>query len=414
MNLPLFIAYRQNRSIKQSQSRVSPIVKLSVACITVSVAAMLITVAVLLGFKHQISEKVIGFLSDVSIVNYDGNTSFETQPINGELPYLKAVKELPEVKHSQPYILKPSIISTDSVMEGVVLKGVDENYDWNFFSKNIEEGTIPKIVSQKPSNQILISRQLADRIQVKNGDKLSFYFIQNPMRVRRLEIVGIYNTQLEEFDKMYAFCDIKHLRKLNDWDSTQISGYEVYLSDPSKNETAVETIENFILSNKPIEDQSLKVESVKIRYQSIFDWLALQDMNAIVIIVLMAFVAGFNMIAGQLVLLFYQISSIGVLKTVGASNQFIRKIYICQSGLITIKGLLYGNLLAIVLCVTQYYFKWAKLNPETYYLDHIPVEFNLWLWLGINFFALLFILLLTILPSFIIHKISPSEIVKIT
>ncbi|MDP4208569.1 MAG: ABC transporter permease [Bacteroidota bacterium] len=412
MNLELFIARRLVTG-KESKGYVSrAIVRFTTIGISLGLAVMIISVAVVTGFKKEISNKIIGFGAHIQIENYDSNASFETRPISSNQKFMPELRSLPGLKHIQTFGIKAGIIKTDEEIQGVVLKGVDKNYDWTFFKKNLIDGNVLTIPDSAPSNQILISKTTASSLKLKTGDDVGMYFVQNPPRVRRFKIAGIYETGLEEFDKIYVIGDIRHVRKLNDWDSTQISGLELSVNDFSQIDKMKCMVENIVGLDLMPDGSALKTSSIKDKNTQLFDWLNLVNLNAWIILFLMLLVAGFNMVSSLMILILERTNMIGLLTSLGAQSVSIRRIFIFQSGFLILKGLLWGNLIGLGLCFLQYHFKIIKLNQSLYFLSSVPINFNLFYFLLLNIGTLIAVLLMLIIPSMIISRISPDSTLR--
>jgi lipoprotein-releasing system permease protein len=412
VNTEFFIAKRLTFSKQEEHRMLRPIVRISVASVALSLAVMIIAVAVLTGFKEQITQKVTGFLAHVQIVSYDSNTSYETAPVSRQQSFLPQVQQLKGVAHIQVFALKPGIITTGNNMQGVVLKGVDQDFDWTFFSENMVSGGAFTVTDSATTNKVAISQALARLLKLKQGESFDMLFVQDPPRVRRFSVAAVYDTKFGEFDKLYVLCDIKHVQRLNGWRSGQITGFEVYVSSFDKLDEAYLQVED-IAGYKLLPDGTrLFVESVKQRYAQIFDWLALQDLNAWIILALMLVVAGFNMISTLLITLLEQSRMIGLLKSLGMQSVSLQKIFIYQSGFIAGKGLLWGNVIGVGLCLLQQRFGVVSLNPETYYLSQAPVGLQLWHVLALNAGAMAAIIAMLALPSMLVSRISPSKTLR--
>lgn len=408
LNLEFFIAKRisgKKRKRKHFSNTISTIV---ITGITLSVAVMLVSVSIVTGFKNEITNKISGFGSHIQILNYDSNLSYETKPIPASSPIYNEIKNLDNVSQVQGFALKAGIVKTETDIQGLVLKGVGADFDWKFFQSTLKEGQILDIDSGYHEG-IIISGYTAKKLKLSIGDPLRMWFIDESPRFRKFTIYGIYETSLVELDETFGFVDIKHIQKLNGWSNEQISGLEVNINN-FKNlyETTWEIRD--IISGLYFEDGGrLKASSIKERYPQIFDWLQLQDLNVIIIILLMIIVAGFNMVSGLLILILDRTYMIALLKALGAGNSMIRRIFYYQSFYLILRGLLYGNILGIGICSLQYKFKIISLNPENYYLSSVPINMDLVHILLINAGATLAIFLFLILPSMIIARISPAK-----
>ncbi len=395
---------KQRRSGGFSRS----ILGIAVAGIAVGLAVMLVSVAIVTGFKNEISRKVIGFGAHIRVTNYDSNSSYETVPISGEQTWVSSLREMDGVKSVDRYIVKAGIVKTADYLQGVVFKGVDEEYNWSFFEEYLVDGKLLEINDTARINGVLVSQSIANVLNLKVGDSFAAYFIQNPPRMRKFTVEGIYNTQLEEFDKMYIVADIKHLRKLNDWKDGQVSGFEVMIDDIDQLDEMERKVSKTCCSYNP-DGEILKVTNIRQEYPGIFDWLSLLDMNVWIILGLMVAVTGFNMISGLLVLILERVNMIGILKSMGATNVSVRKVFLYFASYLTIKGLLWGNVIGILLCVLQYYFGIIHLDPASYYVSTVPINLDIVNILLLNAGTLVVIVVMMILPSFIVSKITPAD-----
>lgn len=411
MRYEFFIAKRLVAKQRQAGGFSRAILNIAVAGIAIGLAVMIISIAVVTGFKAEITRKVVGFGSHIQITNYDSNSSFETLPISQQNEQVEALKQKPWISNLNRYILKAGIVKANDYMQGVVFKGVDSDYDWTFFADNLVAGSILQITDSLRSDDVLVSESFANVMNLQCGDSFAAYFIQQPPRMRKFRIAGIYNTQLEEFDKMYVFADIKHLRKLNNWQEGQITGFEVNLSNFDKLDEHVEQIEKAVISYSP-DREILQVTSIRNLYPGIFDWLSLLDMNVWIILGLMVAVTGFNMISGLLVLILERVNMIGIMKSLGATNRSVRRVFLYFASYLTIKGLFWGNIVGIILCIVQKYFGIIKLDPASYYVSTVPINLEILPLLLLNICTLVLIVAMMIVPSLIIAKIRPAETVK--
>jgi len=412
LNVALYIARRINSSVRNKKSLSHPIITIATAGIALGLAVMIISVAIVTGFKKEIRNKVSGFGSHIQILNFDSNKSFETQPIEKDKGYYPFIKTLKGVKHMQVFATKAGIIKTKDEIQGVVLKGVGSDYDWSFFKKNLIAGDVFKIDDSIKSKNILISQTLANLLKLKPGQDIAMFFIQDPPRMQRFTISGIYNTSLDEFDKLFVLCDIKHIQKLNNWSPNLVSGFEVEIEEFNELDRMNEEISNIINYDFFENNTRMRVISIREKHPQIFDWLGLMDMNVWVILILMVAVAGVNMISGLLILILERTNMIGVLKSVGAENFRIRNIFLYQSVFIISKGLFWGNLIGISICLIQQQFHVLKLDPASYYLDAVPVNFNIPYILLLNIGTLLITVFMLVLPSLIISSISPAKTIR--
>ena len=369
---------------------------------------MIISVAIVTGFQKQVREKVIGFGSHIQISNFEVNSSYEASPLNKNQPFYPFLDTIEGIRHIQVFANKAGIIKTDDQIEGVILKGVGSDYDWSFFKNKITEGRHFTVTDSVRTDEVIISKSLASRLKLKLGDPLRMYFLisdEMQPRGRKFKISGIYETGLEEFDRMYVLGDIYHIQKLNKWGNDQVGGFEILINDFDKIEKMGELVYNYI-------GYKLDSKTIKQMQPQIFEWLSLQDMNVIVIIALMVMVAGITMISTLLILILEKTNMIGTLKALGTKNKSIRKIFIYNAVYIIGKGLLWGNLIALGLCMLQIKTGIFKLNQESYYVSEVPVNLQLSHFLIINGGTLIFCTLMLIIPTYIITKISPVKAIR--
>lgn len=406
MNTALFIAKRISSSRKNSFSR--PIIRIAIAGVSLGIAVMIIAVAIVTGFQTQIRDKVIGFGSHIQINKYDFNSSYEAAPISKNQHFYPAITKEKGIKHIQVYAYKAGMIKTEDQIQGVVLKGVGSDFDFSFFNQNLIEGDSLSINDKSRSTKVLISKVLASKLKLKLNDDLRMYFVsaeQKSVRGRRFQIQGIYETGLAEFDNLFVIGDIGQIQRLNRWESDQIGGFEVLLDDFNKIEELTEIVYNEI-------GYDLNASSIKQVYPHIFDWLQLMDMNVIIILALMILVAGITMISILLIVILERTNMIGILKSFGAKNILIRKLFIYNAINIIGKGMLWGNLLGVSFCVLQQNTGIFKLDQESYYLSVVPINFDIFSILIINLLTFLVCSLILIIPSLIIGKISPLKAIR--
>lgn len=412
MNFPYFIARRliKGRTEKSSFSR--PINVIAIIGIAMGLAVMIIAVAVLTGFKQQIRDKIVGFGSNIQILNFDSNISLETIPISDTQAFIPGIKEMKGIRHVQVFATKAGIIKTEEAIQGVVLKGVGSDFDWDFFSSNIVDGRVFTVTDTGRINDVIISKKISDMLRLKTGDSFAMYFVQDPPRSRRFTVRGIYETSLEEFDKMYVFCDIGHIKRLNDWTDDQVSGFEIFIDDFDKLDEMTLAVRNQV-GYKLLEDETkFRVTNIRLRYPQIFDWLNFQDMNVFIIITLMLLVAGFNMISGLLIIILEKTNMIGILKALGSDNGTIRKVFLYQASFLIVKGLLWGNFIGLGLAFLQLKTGLISLDPSSYYIKTVPVNLELSHILMLNAGTMIIIILMLLVPSQLISRITPVKAIR--
>jgi len=376
---------------------------------------MIISVSVLIGFKNQIREKVIGFGSHFQIVNFDSNLSYETKAVTVDSALIEKFMSAPHVKHIQFFATKPGIIKTENDIHGMILKGVSHNFDWSFFKQNLIAGKVPDISKDEKNNDAIISEKISKLLKLKIGDPLFCYFYnegETSPRSRKLNICGIYRTSLEEFDEMFVLADLRQVQGLNNWKPSEISGYELSIDDFTQLKLVFPILREITL-NEASENSTLRVFSIKTKYPMLFDWLSVLDLNVWVLLVLMVAVAGINMISGLLIIIIERTRMIGILKALGFPNFNVRKVFMYLSAFLSAKGLIWGNVVGLGLCLLQYSTGLLKLNPELYYIDTVPISFNFFFILLLNIGTLVSIIGMIIIPSFFISKITPAEAISV-
>ena len=415
MNVNIYIARRIFSAKENKQNLSHRIVNIALFGIVLGLVALILSVAIVTGYKAEVGQKVIGFGSHLQIVNLDTNQSFQTSPISEQQPFLEELKKTKGIRHVQIFATKPGIIRTDNEIHGVVLKGIGPDFDWTFFQQNKVAGQIFQVKDTIRSNKVWVSKQMADLLKLKLGDDLFMFFI-NPSeaipRQRKFELAGIYKTSLEEFDRMIVLVDINHIRKLNNWANDEVSGFEILVNDFRKLPEQEQAVSNLLLRNTTPTSPVLQVVSIKEKYAHIFDWLSLLDMNVWVILTLMILVAGFNMVSSLLVIILERTQMIGILKALGAHNWSIRKVFLYFSMMLILKALFWGNLLGIGLCLIQQYTHVLKLDPTSYYLEYVPVNLTIIQLVILNAGTIVITLLMLLLPSYFITKVSPEKTIR--
>jgi len=411
MNLPYFIAQRLIKGRREGTSFSRPINVIAIVGISVGLAVMILAVSVLTGFKQQIRDKVVGFGSHIQIMNFDSNISFETAPISTNLDFVSKIKDLPGIKHVEVFATKAGIIKTDENIQGVVLKGIGPDFDWSYFNSCIISGTVFTVSDTATTNKVIISKKISDMLKLKTGDSFAMDFIQDPPRMWKFTISGIYETSLEEFDKIYVFCDISHIRRLNGWKDNQVSGFEIFINDFDELENVTQEVRD--VTYKITENETkVKVTNIRTKYPQIFDWLNFQDMNVVIIIILMLVVAGFNMISGLLILILEKTNMIGILKALGSQDNTIRRVFIIQAAYLISKGLFWGNLIGIGLAMLQLKTGLLSLDPTSYYIKTVPVNLNVIHIILLNAGTMAVIVLMLLIPSQLVSRITPVKAIR--
>lgn len=410
MNLPLFIARKiyGDKGEKQKVSR--PAISIATAGVAIGLAVMLISVSVVLGFKHTIRDKVIGFGSDIQVANFTTLQTSDSSPIQMGTPKLNKLKSIAGVKHAQRYAMKQGILKTDKDFLGVMFKGIAQEYDTTFIHNNLKEGSIPKFSDASSSNKLLISKSMADKLDLKTGDKIFAYFIDgNGVRTRRFTIQGIYETNLTQYDNIICFTDLYTAVKLNGWKEDQATGAEISVKDFNK----VDEVENEFVKkvNRTTDKYGETYSSKTIREISpqIFSWLDLLDLNVWIILALMIAVAGVTMVSGLLIIILERTVMIGIMKALGARNKTIRHTFMWFATFIIGRGMILGNIIGLGLIALQHFTGLVKLDAQIYYVSTVPVEFNIPFFIVLNVATLLISIFVLIAPSYLISHIHPAK-----
>ena len=405
MNTPLFIAKRLYNAKENNNNYTRPIIRIAILAITLSVMIMLLSVFILSGFKSEISKKVFGFGGHINISKFSYNQSFENDPIENTSELISNIYNLDYVKSIHPFATKAGIIKKEDEILGTILKGVDHDYSWSFFRENLTTGQIPKFDEFANSIEVLISENISRKMNLNIGDDILMYFIQNPTRVRKFKVSGVYKTDLTEFDEIMIIGDLKQIQKLNDWTKDKVGGYEVLVNN-------IENLDSYAKEIDEKIDYNLKAISIKEKYPQIFDWLKLQDFNVLIILILMLIVGGINMITSLLIIILEKTRLIGILKAIGATSWNIRNVFIYNSLYIISYGLILGNVLALLFGLAQRRFNFIELDESIYFMNFVPIKIELFSLLMINLGTLLICYLILVVPSVIIAKISPAKSIK--
>lgn len=379
---------------------------MAIAGIALGLAVMIVAVAIVTGFQQQIRNKVIGFGAHIQIAHFDSNNSFEFSPVERNQPFVNTLQKTNGISHIQAFGTKAGMIKTKDQIQGIVLKGVDTDFDWSFFKDKLVEGNVFRVGDTTANDSVIISKSLANLLNLKTGENLRMYFIvDNHARGRRFVISGIYDTGLEEFDLMYIYGDIRTIQKLNGWTPTQVSGFEVFIKDFKQ----LDQMANMVNDATGLD---LKTRTIRELYPQMFDWLELQDMNVIIILVLMVLVAAITMISTLLILILERTQMIGTLKALGARDRSVQRIFLYQAAFILGRGLLWGNVVGITLCLTQQYFGIMKLPTESYFVSVVPINLSIINLLLINAGTLFICMLMLVLPSYIVSRVSPIRAIR--
>lgn len=385
--------------------------KIAVISVAVSFAVMIVAVSVLAGFKAEISSKITGFMGGAALVMPGQSPFNETYPFSGNLSYCDKLKNVDGVTAVCPVAYRSGLLKTEDNIEGLFFKGVDSLYDFTFFNECLIEGRVPEF-NGRISDEILISQRTAARLSLKVGDKVVTYFVGEPMKVRKFTVCGFYDSQLEQVDSQFALADIRQVRRLNDWEKDAVSSVEVRIApgaDIDRIEKEVLGIESAFSTES---DEPLFALSVKKIYGNLFDWLALLDLNVLMILVLMIIVAGFNMISAVLIILFEKISMIGLLKSLGMTSARVGKVFFLHSSGILGKGLIWGNIAGIGLCLIQKWSHLIKLDPANYFVSFVPIDIKVWQIIVLDIAAFALIMLIVSASALFISRVSPAKTLK--
>ncbi len=404
MNIEQFIA---RRLIKGSPGSFSaPVIRIAVISVALGLAVMIVSVAIVTGFQKQIRDKIIGFSSHIQIAKFDSNNSFEFAPISKNQAFYRTLQKTEGIKHVQVFATKAGIIKTSEQIQGVVFKGVGTDFDWSFFKDKLVSGKPFSTRDTTAGTSVIISQNLADLLKIKTGDPLRMYFIiQNMARARRFTVSGIYSTGLAEFDLKFIFGDIRQIQKLNGWSQDSVSGFDVYINDFKE----LDRIGKVVYKEAGFD---LNARTVRELYPQMFDWLELQDMNVIIILILMVLVSGMAMISSLLILILERTNMIGILKSLGARNLSIRRIFLYNAAYIIGKGLFYGNIIGIGVCLIQQQFSLITLPQESYFMSVVPINLDVIHLLILNAGTLATCTLMLLLPSLVVTRISPVKAIR--
>jgi lipoprotein-releasing system permease protein len=406
VNLPAFIARRL--SARDSAGFSGPVVRIAIASVALGISVMILSVAVLLGFQREIREKVTGFAAHIHIDHFDSNSSFESVPVSRDGFPLQEVEAIPGVEGIHAYSMKAGIIKTDDQMQGVVLKGVGEDFGWKRFNRFITDGTIVQMTDTAASDGVLLSKTIAAKLMLKVGDPLRMYFLagaEAQPRGRKFTVSGIYETGLEEFDQVYVIGDLRHVTRLNNWAEGQVSGFEVFVSDFGK----LDRVASEVYEKLPYD---LGAETVTESYPQVFDWLRLMDMNVAIILTLMIAVSGIAIVSTLLILILERTSMIGTLKALGMTAGKIRVLFMYLTARIILSGMVIGNLIAVGVGLLQKHTHFFPLDRESYYIDHVPVALDLMPILLINAGTFVLCLIMVVAPGYVIGRITPARAMR--
>lgn len=407
VNVPLYISRKLSQYKRIGFSR--PVLRISIGSIAVSVAVMIISLSIVRGFQKEVREKIIGFGSHIQIRSFVLETNTEQPPIRTDRKDIESLRSIDGVKSIFPYTEKAAMIKTDDQIHGIMMKGVTNEFDWSFFDKNLIRGALPSLTNEKAVDEVLISQSIASKMKLDVDSPMRTYFMiqgETQPRGRKYKVSGVYNTGMEDFDQFYVIGDMRHLQKINSWGDSLTGGYEVTLMNFDDIDAMTQVVSQNI-------DYDLEAKSIKERQPQFFDWLELLDTNIIIIITLMLVVAIINVISIVLILILERIPMIGTLKTLGSSNKLVRSVFFYHGFQMLIKGIVWGNIIGIGVCLIQLSFSLIPLPQEMYYVNTVPILIKPQLVLLVNAGTIIFCLLAMYIPGFIIMRIQPSKAVRV-
>lgn len=415
MNFEFFLAKRIHFSKEDAGNKrvTPPVVRIAMAGVAIGLAVMIVAVAIVVGFKKEVRNKVIGFDAHIRLTNFDNNTSFESVPIAVSDSLYDALRHTDGIRHIERYATKPCIIKTDTDFQGVVLKGVDADFDTTFFKNHLVEGEILSIDPVNRTNRVLISRATANLLHFSLNDSFIAYFInEQDVQGRKFLITGIYDTGFADYDKLFVLCDIKHIRRINGWEPDMVSGIALFIDHYNRLDEITEDLYFSLIDHKDRLGNTGYIRSVKELNPAIFNWLAVLDSNVFIILALMILVSGFTMISGLLIIILERTNMIGILKALGENNNSIRKVFLYVAFFLILKGMFWGNVIGLAFCYLQSHFRWLKLNPDVYYLDSVPIDIGWPAILLINSGTLVASMLMMIAPSYFITRIEAVRSIR--
>ncbi len=403
MNLSYFISKRI--SGKETNSFSGTIHKIALASIGIGLAIMIISFLILKGFQHNIKEKIISFGGHLQLTKFNFSQSYEEDPISKNLALFNDYSKHRYIDHIQEYANKAGLLKANEEVEGIVLKGISNTFDLSRFEQNITKGNLPDLNGEKSTTEIMISQIIANKLGLTLGDDALVYFIQNPPRVRILQISGIYETGMEDFDEKIILGDIRLVQRINNWPDSLVGGFEIFLHDFDKADYYQGQLEDEV-------GYELYIEKISDKYVEIFDWLLLLNRNVVIFLSLTLFVACFNMVSILLILIMERTQMIGVFKALGATNKIIRRIFVYNGMQLIIKGLLLGNFIGIAFGVLQSKFHFFTLDPKNYYMEFVPIQWDWSIIILLNMLTFFTISFVLIVPTMIISRISPMKSIR--
>lgn len=410
MNYPLFIARKIFNGGDKTRKVSKPAIRIATTGVAIGLVVMIVSVCVLLGFKHSIRDKVVGFGSHITVANFLTLQSSEQHPVQVNDSLVKVLKTVPGVRHVQRYAYTQGILKTDDDFLGVMLKGVGPDFDSTFILKNMVEGNLPLFSDTENQQKIVISKTIADKLNLKTGQRIFAYFINSQgVRTRRFTVAGIYATNMKQFDSQMCFTDLYTAARLNGWENDQYSGAEIQVNDFSQLDGISLQVLDKVKNTIDHYGETYSSENIIEQNPQIFSWLDVMDMNVWIILALMISVAGITMISGLLIIILERTQMIGILKALGSRNRQIRHIFLWFATFIISRGLLAGNIIGLGLIFLQKWTGFIKLDPQSYYVSTVPVEVSLPMIIGLNLATLLVCVAVLIAPSYLISHIHPAK-----
>lgn len=411
--LPLFLAKRIYGSEGDGHQVSRPAIRIATIGVAIGIAVMIITVSVILGFKHTIRDKIVGFGSHIQVTSYAAQQTAIPVPISLTKQEIQQLRQLPNVRHIERYVLTQGILKTDSDFLGVAFKGIDQHYDLTFLRQCMVEGDLPVFNDTKNSNKLVISRQIANTLHLKVGQKVFAYFIAyDDVRVRRFTICGIYQSNMKQFDDVLCITDLRTTLKLNEWADDQMSGIELQVRDFELLDETSQQVTEIVKNQTDSYGETLTSQTIYEAYPQVFSWLSLLDINVWIILALMIAVAGFTMISGLLIIILERTQMIGLLKALGARNRTVRHTFLWFAVFIIGQGLLAGNIIGLGLVLLQQHYGIVKLDPTTYYVSTAPVEISIPLVVLLNVATLLLSVFVLLAPSHLVSRIHPAKAIR--
>lgn len=402
MNSIGFISRRIFTQNKQSFS--NTVIKIAIVNIALGIAVLVVSFSILYGYKNNIQDKIFSFSGHLLVSKYDNNNAVEFQAVNRHTSLDTAKLDKNLIKHVQVFANKAALLKTGKDVAGVVLKGIDKGFDTTYFSKNIKEGRFIRY-TDSANTDVVISRFLSKQLRLKTGDSFVLFFIQNPPRFRKMTITGIYETELEEFDQTFIIGDLRLVQQVNNWPDSLVGGYEIFTHHIDD----IDVASGSVYENMSV---NMQIERITDKYMQLFDWFQLLDRNVLILVLLIAIVASFNVVTSLFILIIEKTNFIGLMKALGASNKLIRSIFLQFGRRIILTGMLIGNVIGGAFCYLQYHYKLIKLDAANYYMDSVPIYWDWSIFIIINVCMFILIAIVLLIPTAMITKVSPIKAIK--